>query len=52
MRDTYKQDYLAQAAIHQLGLRSIRRVDRRGPRASADLLTFKVGSSKVKIGTF
>jgi hypothetical protein len=54
MHDTYTQDYLAQGrTTHGLGLRSLRRADRRGPRASADLLlTFQAGSSKVKIGTF
>ena len=54
MHDTYKQDYLAQAERHTAsGFDHFDESDRRGPRASADLLlTFKVGSSRVKIGTF
>jgi hypothetical protein len=48
MPDTNKQDYPAEAERHTTS--GFNQSDE--ARASADLLTFKVGSSEVRIGTF
>ena len=50
MPDTYKQDYLAQAERHTTsGFDQFDGSIDEALRTSADLLTFKVGSSEVKI---
>ena len=53
MRDTYKQDYLAQAERHTAsGFDHFDELIDEAPCERRPLLTFKVGSSRVKIGTF